>query len=402
VSAQPTYDLLTYQRLLELPDPTFLIDGIAPDGLSVIFGKPGAYKSFVALDWCLCVATGHDWLGHAVERPGPSIYMSGEGRLGLKARVHAWWLAHDRPDLSNALFLPEAVNLLDRASVERLSRTLDSIGQRARLLTVDTAARSMVGGDENSARDMGLLIDAVTRTPADSQLVVHHTNRNGEHERGSTALEGAADLRVKARREGTSLRVTLTCEKCKDIEPWEPVALQAEHLHGSCVLSLVIDPATAASDSSRMENAVLAFIAANGPTTKRAVREGVTGSRNDKKDQALRALESRGLVKRSGDGLETCPEPPGTPGHAVDEAADEGVPAMEGESRRLSPWGRTPSLGVEMGHGRAGACASGVGLVAPSERAVDAELQEWLWGLSALPEDEAEARWKRREAEEAP
>src|SRR5262249_45435671 len=147
VSARPTYDLLTFERLLEQPDPTFLIDGIAPDGLIVIFGKPGTFKTFVALDWSLCVATGHDWHGHAVKRPGPSIYLSGEGRLGLKARVLAWWLAHGRPDLSNVRFLPEAVNLLDRASVERLHRTLDDIGQRARLLTVDTAARSMVGGD---------------------------------------------------------------------------------------------------------------------------------------------------------------------------------------------------------------------------------------------------------------
>ena len=98
---------------------------------------------------------------------------------------------------------------------------------------------------------MGLLIDAVCRAPADSQLVVHHTERSGEHERGSTSLEAAADLRVKAEREGASPRVTLTCKKGKDTEEWSALTLHAEHLHGSRVLWLVTDPAAAAERSSR-------------------------------------------------------------------------------------------------------------------------------------------------------
>ena len=54
--------------------------------------------------------------------------------------------------------VPKVVNLLDELDVERLFATLDSLvathGNPV-LVIVDTLARSMVGGDANSAQDMG-------------------------------------------------------------------------------------------------------------------------------------------------------------------------------------------------------------------------------------------------------
>ena len=57
----------------------------------------------------------------------------------------------------------------------------------------------MVGGDENSSKDMGNLIagaDALCRATGATVLLVHHTPRNGDNLRGHTSLEGAVDTAI--------------------------------------------------------------------------------------------------------------------------------------------------------------------------------------------------------------
>src|SRR5438034_1345408 len=64
------------------------------------------------------------------------------------------------------------------------------------LVGVDTLARCFVGGEENSAKDMGLFVAGLDRLRAATGaavLVVHHTGRESGRERGSTALSGAVD-----------------------------------------------------------------------------------------------------------------------------------------------------------------------------------------------------------------
>jgi hypothetical protein len=70
---------LSLKEMEDLPPPQWLIGGLAPaDGLVVLYGEPGAGKSFVALDWGLSVATGAPWLGREVKQ-GEVVYI---GRAG--------------------------------------------------------------------------------------------------------------------------------------------------------------------------------------------------------------------------------------------------------------------------------------------------------------------------------
>jgi hypothetical protein len=316
VTARPndgtTFPLLGFDDLLAMPDPTWLIDSLVPgSGLSVLYGAPAAGKSFIALDWALCVATGLPWHGHEVEQRWV-VYVAAEGRGGLKARAKAWWESRGRPDMSQVRWLPEAINLTDTEQIERARKTLASLPERPGLLVVDTVARTMVGGDENSARDLGLFINAVDGLRgADAALAVHHTGKDGKEERGSSALRAAADLMAKVVREGKSPRLDLSCDKMKDAEGWPDLPLRLEQLHGSCIVSLV-----AGSEEKRddLHDRVLAFITEQGPASKRAVRGGVEGS-NQRIDQALSALESGGLIHRIGDGWRACLSAPGTPRH---------------------------------------------------------------------------------------
>jgi RecA/RadA recombinase len=62
-------------------------------GVAAIYGKPGAFKSFLAMHLALCVAVGRPWAGRAVTK-APVIYIGAEGAAGLRKRkagyVKAW------------------------------------------------------------------------------------------------------------------------------------------------------------------------------------------------------------------------------------------------------------------------------------------------------------------------
>ena len=52
-------------------------------------------------------------------------------------------------------------------------------------------------------------------------LVVHHSNKDGLSERGSTALKGAADAQMRMEKDENTGSITLKCLKMKDAEEFE-------------------------------------------------------------------------------------------------------------------------------------------------------------------------------------
>jgi hypothetical protein len=340
-----TYALLTFDELLRLPPPAWLIDGLVPaHGLSVLYGAPATGKSFLAIDWALSVATGSPWLGQDVQ-PRWVVYIAGEGKAGLAARARAWWLAHDRPDLGRIRWLPEAVNLRDPAQIERARQTLAILPEVPGLVVVDTVARSLAGGDENSARDVGEFIAAIDGLRRDgAALAVHHSGHNGDRERGSSALRGAADLLARIERDGRSSRVTLKCDKLKEAAEWEPIPVAMEPAHGSLVLSRIVEREHARDD---LQDRVEAFVAQHQPVSKRKVREGVSGRAADV-DAALEALERNRRLSRSKQGWTTgpppealgpCPDGPDTPGHTPSRGQGEAPCPPGGKTPKGSPDG---------------------------------------------------------------
>lgn len=335
------FALLTFDALMAEPDLRWMIDGIAPEGFAVMYGAPGSFKSFLALDWALCVATGRPWHGHAVE-PGYVVYVAAEGRAGLKQRARAWWEANERPDTTRIRFLPESVNLLESQHVAKTRAALATLPEPVALLVVDTMARSMTGGDENSAKDVGMFIAAVDGLRrARSSLVVHHTGHDGSHERGSTALRGAADLMVKVERDRDSPRVTVKCDKPKDFEPWEPITLRREVVAGSCVLSPV-DFADARDD---LRDRVLAYVVAHAPTSQNDVERHVTGRATDIR-QAIRSLDANNRIRRTGRGFvpveRARPYHPDAPGRTLVPAPPAAARPVGGMGPKAPPDGTPP------------------------------------------------------------
>lgn len=313
--------LFTAEDLLALPEPKWLIEGIIPAGsLAVLFGDSSAGKTFVALDWALSIASGTSWLGHAV-RQGPVVYVVAEGGRGLGIRYRAWIQDRGRPDTSAAGFVTEAINLRDCADVERLrTDVLSLLDGPPALLVIDTLARCMVGGDENSARDVGEFVAAVDDLRGDrAALVVHHTGKDRGAARGSSALRGAADVMVKVVRNGTTVK--LKCDKPpKDGPEFDAISLNMAPVAGSLALRRGDAPRVAHDD---LATEVLRVIAEHGPISQ----NGVTGKIRRRREDVLAAVkahEAAGTVIRTSKGFEVVADRPEPPGNHLSGGPDGG------------------------------------------------------------------------------
>jgi hypothetical protein len=209
---------LSRAQLCELPVPEPLIENVLDRRtLALLAGYWGTLKSFTALDWACSIAAGRKWQGRAAAtEPGtPVLYIAAEGAHGLAQRVAAWE-AGWRADAGSLVVIPRAVNLLDPG--ERGLICAYTAELRPALTVFDTLARCMVGGDENSAKDMGLAIRALdmvrTATVDGTVLGLHHTGKDKATVRGSSALEAACDTIYLA--EGSAELISLTRTKRKD------------------------------------------------------------------------------------------------------------------------------------------------------------------------------------------
>jgi predicted ATP-dependent serine protease len=159
-----------------------LIEGMLSQGTTaLLYGPSGVGKSFLALDFALCVATGTSCLNRTVTQ-GSVVYLAGEAEAGLGARITAWKLAHGMEGDAELFFLLEAVQLADKATVPELIALISMLCPTVALVVIDTLARSMTGLDENSSQGMGLIVDAMTqiaRQLPTTVLGIHHTGKRG-------------------------------------------------------------------------------------------------------------------------------------------------------------------------------------------------------------------------------
>ncbi len=232
----PGLNMLSFEGLLNLQEPGWLVPGVLPESsYACLYGPSGTGKSFVALSLSLSLAAGTPWLAdEPALDPGAVCYLAGEGGFGLRKRVEAWLIGALKDDAENTrehrlketFWLQNgAVNFFDRDAVRGLMQVLR--GLEPRLLVVDTLATAFSGADENSARDMGTFnttCQRIIQATGATVLVVHHTGKQGDDERGSSALRGACDTMVRCKR-GTPARtpegdrvVVLENTKMKDSE----------------------------------------------------------------------------------------------------------------------------------------------------------------------------------------
>ena len=179
----------------------WLVKGWLQDrALIMVHGPSGGGKTFVVLDWVLTLAAGsHEWNGLKV-RPGPVVYLAGEGHQGLRGRVAAWKQHHNVPRLD--MWLSKGgCDLNTKEGLRRVSDAVRELPVTPSVIVVDTLHR-FLNGDENKAQDAKTMLDACAELMATfdaAVILVHHTGVSDEAQhraRGSSAWRGALDIEI--------------------------------------------------------------------------------------------------------------------------------------------------------------------------------------------------------------
>lgn len=181
---------------------------IAPGDVAAIIGPPGCGKSMLGPFIGYAVAQGRAVFGLRT-KPGRTLYVAAEDATGMRQRIHALRLHHgDAPDFA----MVDCGNLRDPATSADLRTAVDD--WRPALVVIDTLGAAFAGGDENSAQDMGQVVELARALAATGCAVVliHHTAKHGDGSpRGHGVLNGTLDmsLSLAPRDESGVIRCTM-------------------------------------------------------------------------------------------------------------------------------------------------------------------------------------------------
>ena len=211
--------------------------------LSMLYGPSNAGKTFVALDIAMRIAAGKSWRGLRVNG-GPVLYIAAEGGAGIRNRLAA--IKRERPDMASAPFtlLPIGLDLHGQGDALAVCEIMPD--EAPALVVVDTLARSMGAGDENTAKDAAMFVrncDLIREATGAHVMVIHHTGKDEDRgARGSSALRAAVDNELHVTSEWE-----IISKKQRDQAPPEPLHFKLRSVtlgmdeDGESVTSAVVD-----------------------------------------------------------------------------------------------------------------------------------------------------------------
>lgn len=214
--------------------PSTLVAGIFPrTGIAVVRGASNTGKTALVLDVAAAVARGIPWRSRRTIQ-GIVLYVAAENPGSVKTRLKGYVMRW--PDSVGMLMgiVNQSVNLMDRAEVGSFVTFAKSIKDShimpIGMVVIDTLAASMAGGDENSARDMGLAIAGMATIRDELQtlvVAVHHTGKDEtKGARGSSALRAAVDTELAVAGQ-TGIRTAMV-EKQRDLPTGETFGFTLE------------------------------------------------------------------------------------------------------------------------------------------------------------------------------
>lgn len=232
------FRVVNRQGMDDIKPPEWILkDAIPMGGSGLLIGPRGTFKTFVALDMALSIASGgkdffggvaEDWLGvwPDVVKPGAVLFAAGEGRSGLKKRVAAWEQHHLDGGRCENFFLIDPVpgpNADDVTAFTEAALAMNPEGYR--LVILDTVGRAMAGLNENSQQDASQytrMVETILHELSDSVLGLHHSGHGTEgRARGSSVFGADIDFEFVLDRKDKEQVIRLRNTKQKDAQEWE-------------------------------------------------------------------------------------------------------------------------------------------------------------------------------------
>lgn len=230
-----------FEGIQNLEFPQWLIEGyIEQNTIGCLYASSSSYKSFIAIDMALSIATGRAWHGNNVKK-GKVIYLAGEGGGGLPKRIAAWNIKKGNVLTSDTplLFSRVSPDFFDTTSAKLASQELrkyvEEMGE-VDLIVIDTLSRSF-SGDENANSDMNKFSNNVMHYIANAfkcaVLIVHHTGKSDSKSmRGASSLRDSLDFAFRLERDKNkeTMKVKLIDEKSKDHDDSKELTLIGEKI----------------------------------------------------------------------------------------------------------------------------------------------------------------------------
>lgn len=195
------YDLTEQDAI---PEPQWLLDKFLPaQGTVILYGPPKHYKTFIAIDLAMTLATGTAGWGYPARDPITVVYVVGEAahnvmRLHRPAWMHHRGLSDARPPFYVVPMMP---SVGDPGAFVELVESLKRQGLKPGLVVLDTVARAMRGRDENSAKDAGEFVEAmdmIQRAFSCTVMALHHTGKDAARgSRGSSVMVADPDTSIE-------------------------------------------------------------------------------------------------------------------------------------------------------------------------------------------------------------
>jgi hypothetical protein len=357
-AAPRRFPRFTLGEIFTRPRLEYLIQGMfIEQGTGVVSADYGGFKSFVALDMGLCVATGRDWMHRATKR-GSVVYITPEGSYQHADRIKAWMKFHGITELpENFEIIELPVQIGDASQCALLIDELREMNPA--FIILDTVAKCNIGRDENDAAAMGLFTDGmekVSRELGAFVLAIHHNNKNGTA-RGSVSLPANVDASLTLKRSPGRI-VTIGCDRVKGA-PFDDFSLFGQIVETgeadensapitSLVFMLTDTPATAIPQADQTREQVLEAlrqVPEGLPAKKWQEASGLSSSRfYDYRDE----LQKSGKVTQEGRIYKVTPITPIAPNrseseplfysdYSDDALASEQSEQMAGQREKVKP-----------------------------------------------------------------
>lgn len=292
-----------------IPEPTWLLDKFLPAaGTVVMYGPPKHYKTFLALDLALTLATGQAGWGFPAREPVTVVYVVGEAAHNVM-RLHrpAWQLHKGCAGAVPPFYVIDQMPSVGQdGAFQELVAGLQAQGVKPGLVVLDTVARAMRGRDENSAKDAGDFIEAmdmIQHVFGCTVLALHHTGKDAARgSRGSNVMVADPDtsIEVTADRPMKIASVYVREQRAAEI-PDQPWIFQGSVMGRS----LVFDPMDTAAYRLLVEDRdafsskkVGAAIAALGGPVSTHVLAGHMCPQMQGEDEDARARLVKGFEKK--------------------------------------------------------------------------------------------------------
>jgi hypothetical protein len=183
------FPLLTFAELCALPPPEWQVEEFCLEqSLVQVYGETNHGKSLVVWDLACAMCHGFEtWFGRRILKPGPVVWINADGGRGLTLRANAWAEAHSAQMKYPLLTLMGSVllNKADQMTAFRLQ--LLEMEEKPAMVVFDTQSRCMPGGDENDQGVMTAVTEGLHRIKNEvgcSVILIHHTDKSGQWERG--------------------------------------------------------------------------------------------------------------------------------------------------------------------------------------------------------------------------